>query len=122
MELNSKVRRIILITGPLLFSIFSSIIYLLVFSPQRNTADFSNIILVFFAALGWSGHILNGTREMFRVTYWLAAISIVVPILIFEVFKLYPYDLYQGRIIIALIIAANLWLSNIYKNLRKRDA
>ena len=118
MIINSKVRRIILISVPFIFSFFSSCIYYIVFSPKQDTVDFSNIILVFLAALGWSGQLLQGTREMYRTSYYLSAISIGIPILIFEIFKLYPYDLYQGRIIILMIIAANLWLIVINKNLR----
>ncbi len=120
MIINSKFRRIILITGPFVFSFFSAFLYYFIFTPEQDSTNFSNIIFVFFAALGWSGQLLHGTREMFRTSYYLSVISIGVPILIFEIFKLYPYDLYQGRIMILMIIAANLWLIVINKNLRNR--
>ncbi|MCK5003946.1 MAG: hypothetical protein KAS21_02610 [Candidatus Aminicenantes bacterium] len=118
LRVNPKIRRWILVSGPFVFSIFSSLVYILIFSPVNGTPDFTNIIFVFFASIGWSAHILYGNREMFRASYYLSAISIGFPFLILEVFRLYPYNVYQGRITLGLIIAANLWLIVIYKNLR----
>lgn len=118
LRVNPKIRRWILVSGPFVFSIFSSLVYILIFSPVKGTPDYTNIIFVFFAAIGWSAQILYGNREMFRASYYLSAISIGFPFLILEVFRLYPYNVYQGRITLGLIIAANLWLIVIYKNLR----
>ena len=118
LRVNPKIRRMVLISGPFVFSIFSSFVYILIFSPVKNTTNCTNIIFVFFAAIGLSAHILYGNREMFRASYYLSAISIGVPIIILEILRLYPYDIYQGRIIIGMIIAGNLWLGLIYRNLR----
>ncbi len=118
LRVNPRIRRWILIAGPFMFSIFSSFVYILIFSPVKGTPDFSNIIFVFFAAIGLSSHILYGNREMIRASYYLSAISFIVPFLVLEVFRLYPYNLYQGRITLSLILAGNLWLIVIYKNLR----
>ena len=122
LRVNTKIRKIVLISGPVIFSLFSMYVYILIFSPVKDTTDFSNIIFVFSAAIGWSAQILYGNREMFRASYYHSAFSIAVPILLLEILRLYPYDIYQGRIIIALIFAGNLWLISIYRNLRMRGA
>jgi len=118
LKVNPVIRRWILISGPFIFSLFSAFVYILIYSPVRDTPDHSNITMVFAAALGWGAQILHGNREMYRVSYVFTGFSIGIPILIFEVFRLYPYDLYQGRIIIGMIIAGNLWLLLIFRNLR----
>jgi len=88
------------------------------FSPKRFTTDFSNVIFVFFAAIGWSAQILYGNREMHKVSYYLSIVSIIVPIFLFEVFRVYPYEVYQARIIIGMIFVGNLWLFVIYRRIR----
>ena len=121
LRVNPRIRRLILISGPVIFSFFSAWIYILMWSPERHTPEHSNIILVFSAAIGWSAHILYGNREMYKAAYWFSALSVLIPIVIFEAFSLYAYDVYQGRIIIGMIIAGNLWLLLIYRNLRLKD-
>jgi len=121
LRVNPKIRRMILISGPVIFSLFSMFLYILLYSPERDTPAYSNIIFVFCAALGWSSQILYGNREMYRASYYLSALSVFLPILIFEIFVLYPYNIYQGRIIILMIFGANLWLILIYKNLRSKN-
>lgn len=122
LRVNPEIRRMILISGPLVFSLFSIFVYILIYSPVKDTMAYSNIIFVFCAAIGWSSQILYGNREMYRASYYFSGISIGLPILIFEILRLYPYNVYQGRIIIGMIIAANLWLIIIYKNLRLKEA
>ncbi len=121
LRVNPKIRRMILISGPVIFSLFSMFVYILLYSPEKDTQDYSNIIFVFCAAIGWSSQILYGNREMYRASYYFSVLSILLPILIFEVFRLYPYNIYQGRIIILMIFGANLWLILIYKNLRGKN-
>ena len=121
LRVNPKIRRMILISGPIIFSLFSIFVYIFLYSPEKDTADYSNIIFVFCASIGLSSQILYGNREMYRASYYFSALSILLPIFIFEVFGLYPYKVYQGRIIILMIIGANLWLILIYKNLRAKN-
>ena len=122
LRVNPKIRRMILISGPVIFSLFSIFVYILLYSPDKSTPAYSNIIFVFCAAIGWSSQILYGNREWYRASYYLSALSVILPILIFEILVLYPYNIYQGRIIILMIFGANLWLIVIYKNLRaKKD-
>ena len=121
LRVNPKIRRMILISGPVIFSLFSILVYILLYSPEKDTPGYSNIMFVFCAAIGLSSQILYGNREMYRASYYFSALSILLPILIFEVFGLYPYNIYQGRIIIIMIFGANLWLILIYKNLRSKN-
>ena len=121
LRVNPKIRRMILISGPVIFSLFSIFVYILLYSPEKDTPGYSNIIFVLFAAIGMSSQILYGNREMYRASYYFSALSVLLPILIFEVFGLYPYNIYQGRIIILMIFGANLWLILIYRNLRSKN-
>ncbi len=121
LRVNPKIRRMILFSGPVIFSLFSIFVYIFLYSPEKDTPDYSNIIFVFCAAIGWSSQILYGNREMYRASYYLSGISVALPILLFEILRLYPYNIYQGRIIILMIFGANLWLILIYKNLRSKN-
>ncbi len=121
LRINPKLRRMILFAGPYVFSLFSSFIYILMFSPKMFTTDFSNVIFVFFAAIGWSSQMLYGNREMYKVAYYLSVISIITPIVLFEILRIYPYEVYQGRIIIGMMIVGNLWLFVIYRNIRLKN-
>ena len=120
LRVNPSIRRMILISGPVIFSLFSMFIYILIYSPQRDTPAYSNIIFVFCAAIGLGSQILYGNMEMYRASYYFSGLSIGLPILIFEILGLYPYKIYQGRIIILMIFTANLWLILIYNNLRSK--
>ena len=100
---------------PVIFSVLSSLLYILAYKPELKSKDMTSTFFVFFAALGWSAVIFLGERGFLQSAYVYSAISIVFPILFFEILRILPYDIHWHRIIIAIIIASNLWLIDIYR-------
>ena len=101
---------------PIIFAILSSILYFLVYNPKYNSTSFTNLFLVFFASLGWGGNIYLGERGKIKLAYYYSAISIIVPLILFEILRISPYDVYWHRVVILMIFAANFWLIVINKN------
>ncbi|MEN8154838.1 MAG: hypothetical protein ABFR75_12535 [Acidobacteriota bacterium] len=111
-----RVNRKIYFLIPILFALLTSILYFVIYRPAFNSICFTNLLLVFFAGLGWGGNIYLGDRGMIKLSYYYSAISIISPLIFFEFLRISPYDLYWHRVVILMIFAANLWLIVINKN------
>jgi len=100
---------------PFIFSIFSSLLYLFAYKPEYNSLGMTNVLMVFFAAFGWSSVIFFGERKLLVYSYFYSVIAIGTPIILFEILRVLPYDVHWHRIILAIIISSDLWLIDIYK-------
>lgn len=118
MRVNLKTKKIFYFFVPVLFALFTSFLYFAIYRPVFNTTSFTNLFFVFFAGLGWGANIFLGDRGMVKLVYYYSAASVILPVFLFEFLKISPYDVYWHRVIILMILAANLWLIVINKRIK----
>jgi hypothetical protein len=74
---------------PLLLAFLTFLFYLLIYRPPLDTGaeDFVTALMVFFAALGWSGIIIYTKEKRPGLAYLYAAVSIIGPVAMYFLFK-----------------------------------
>jgi hypothetical protein len=93
---------------PLIFAFSSAIIYVLVFMSSWTSDDYTTLMLVFCAALGWGALIFikRGNKQWLLTGYVVT--SIIVPLVYMELLDISRVDPVWHRITFGLMILAML--------------
>ena len=86
----------------MLFALLTLALFLLLYRPAPESPEMTSACLVFLTALGWSALIVFGRREMHGLKVVYAAAALLASILLIRVFRPFPVDPLQHRLMIAL--------------------
>jgi hypothetical protein len=87
---------------PVLFALLTLGLFMLLYRPAPLSPGMTSACLVFLTALGWCALIVFGRREMNGLKAFYAATALLASIMITAVFPLFPIQLLQHSLMVAL--------------------
>ena len=84
---------------PLVFAIFSFILYQILYYPPSHSLEMNTSVLMFLTALAWSAMIFLSRERRHWLRYLYSLLAVLLSILLVEVIRLFPEDLLLQRMI-----------------------
>jgi hypothetical protein len=93
---------------PLIFAVFNSAVYTMAFISSWKSEDYTTLMLVFCASLGWGGLIFIKRGMKVRILYGYIIIALFVPPIYMELLHVSRVDPLWHRITFGLMVLAML--------------
>jgi hypothetical protein len=95
-------KKVPLVVIPWLFATLPLALFFLLFRPALDSLEMTSACLVFLTALGWSALIVFGRKRMHGLKTIYAATALLASILLIRVFRPFPVDPLQHRLMVGL--------------------
>lgn len=112
-------KKVPILVMPLLFALLTIFLFMLLYRPALDSLQMTSACLVFLTSISWSALTIFDRKRMQKLKFIYAAAALFTSVLLIEVFRPFPVDPLQHRLMVSLQV---LGMAGIifYLNILKR--